>query len=195
MQPQTNKANIPEQQMSGGKKEKEEAPPHPGFRIWLTSMSIDYFPQSILYNSIKITSEPPKGIKAAMLRQYGMIAGNKAEKQTYEANQQPEKWRTLFLSLSFFHAVVRERRRFGPLGWTKLYDFNDSDFRISMRQLYIMVEEFEEVPFAALQYLTGDCNYGGRVTDDRDRIALSAILKDFYTDKTYKTESYTFAGE
>lgn len=110
-----------------------------------------------------------------------MINGNKNERATYEAHPQPEKWRALFLSLSFFHAIVRERRRFGPLGWTKLYDFNDSDFRISMRQLYIMVEEFDEVPFIALQYLTGDCNYGGRVTDDRDRIALAAILKDFYT--------------
>lgn len=97
--------------MFGGKKEKEEAPPNPGFRIWLTSMSIDYFPQSILHASIKITSEPPKGIKAAMLRQYGMIAGNKGEKQTYEAHLQPERWRTLFLALSFFHAVVREDRK------------------------------------------------------------------------------------
>jgi len=58
-----------------------------------------------------------------------------------------------------------------------------------------MVEESQEVPFAALQYLTGDCNYGGRVTDDRDRIALAAILKDFYTSNTYQKEEYFFAGE
>lgn len=64
-----------------------------------------------------------------------------------------------------------------------------------MRQLYIMVEEFDEVPFVALQYLTGDCNYGGRVTDDRDRIALAAILKDFYTENTYLQDEYFFAGE
>ena len=130
-----------------------------------------------------------------MLRQYAMINGNKTEKTSFEAHPQPEKWQPLFLALSFFHAVVRERRRFGPLGWTKLYDFNDSDFRISMRQLYIMVEEFDEVPFVALQYLTGDCNYGGRVTDDRDRIALAAILKDFYTENTYLQDEYYFAGD
>lgn len=124
-----------------------------------------------------------------------MINGNKNERTNYEAHPQPEKWRALFLSLSFFHAIVRERRRFGPLGWTKLYDFNDSDFRISMRQLYMMVEEFDEVPFTALQYLTGDCNYGGRVTDDRDRIALAAILKDFYTKQTFSQSEYFFAGE
>jgi dynein heavy chain len=94
-------------------------------------MSIEDFPQSILHSSIKITSEPPKGIKAAMLRQYGMINSNKVERENYEKHAYPEKWRCLLLALSFFHAIIRERRRFGPLGWTKLYDFNDSDFRIS----------------------------------------------------------------
>lgn len=49
------------------------------------------------------------------------------------SNSKPEKWKKLFLSLTFFHAIVRERRRYGPLGWNLRYDFNDSDFRISMR--------------------------------------------------------------
>jgi dynein heavy chain len=39
----------------------------------------------------------------------------------------------MFLSLTYFHSVVRERRRFGPIGWNILYDFNDSDFRVSIK--------------------------------------------------------------
>lgn len=37
---------------------------NPEFRLFLTSMPCDYFPISILQNGIKLTNEPPKGIKS-----------------------------------------------------------------------------------------------------------------------------------
>jgi dynein heavy chain len=50
-----------------------------------------------------------------------------------------------------------------------------------------MVDTFDKVPFTALSYLTGECNYGGRVTDDWDRRTLNTILKDFYNKKCLTT--------
>jgi dynein heavy chain len=55
------------------------------------------------------------------------------------------------------------------------------------------LNEYDQVPWKALLYLTGECNYGGRVTDDRDRRTLMAILGTVYTpsimDDDYKLSS------
>ena len=143
-------------------------------------MSCDFFSASILKSSIKLTSESPQGIKPSLLRTYSLVANSKPDRELYESSTKPDVWQPLFLSLAFFHAVVRERRKFGALGWNCRYDFNDSDLLISMRQLHLLVEGSNAAPLKALVYLTGECNYGGRVTDEQDRRTLTTLLGDFY---------------
>ena len=42
---------------------------------------------------------------------------------------------------------------------------------------------YEQIPWDALRYMGAEANYGGRVTDPKDRILINTLLEDFYHPK------------
>lgn len=173
---------------------------HEDFRLWLTSMPAPYFPVSVLQRGIKLTNEPPKGVRLNLQRSFTSVidasdfetglSGSLALGET-GANV-THRMHKLVFGLAFFHALVQERAKFGPLGWNKRYEFNDSDLETSLQVLRMFLQTsvqtaaagsapvLGDVPWDALRTVIGQINYGGRVTDDWDRRTLMAVLGRVY---------------
>jgi dynein heavy chain len=74
---------------------------HRDFRLWLTSMPDPKFPISVLQNSVKMTLEPPKGLRANLLRSYQ----NLDDKELNNCKN-PEAFKKLLFGFCIFHAII-----------------------------------------------------------------------------------------
>ncbi|CAK9798189.1 Dynein axonemal heavy chain 6 [Anthophora quadrimaculata] len=158
--------------------EQPEGVIHADFRLFLSSMPSTAFPVSVLQNSVKVTNEPPKGLKANIKR-----ALYELEEEFFEYHHLGENWRRIIFGICFFHAIIQERKKFGPLGWNILYEFNDSDRECCLLNLKLFCVH-DEIPWNALIYTTGEITYGGRVTDSWDLRCMKTILDMFVSPKT-----------
>jgi dynein heavy chain, axonemal len=160
---------------------------NPDFRLWLTSMPSESFPTAVLQNGVKITKEPPKGMRANLKNTYIKLDNEKVNR-----TNKPREFQKLLFGLSFYHAIVIERKKYGPLGWNIPYEFNDTDMDITAAQLELYVSTYTEVPYKVLQQLTSVVNYGGRITDDKDMRTSDILIADFFNPNILK-DDYMFS--
>ena len=103
---------------------------------------------------------PPKGVRANLIGSYTKVV----TEDFIEGIERSGEFKKLLFGLCFFHALVRERRKYGPLGWNMRYVFSGPDLRISLDQLRIMLDQLDggdKVPYAALAYLAVDPEVAG----------------------------------
>lgn len=63
----------------------------------------------------------------------------------------------MIFGICFFHAVILERKKYGPLGWNIMYEFSESDRECALLNLNLFCakDKRARIPWDALQYITG----------------------------------------
>ncbi|XP_019616727.1 PREDICTED: dynein beta chain, ciliary-like, partial [Branchiostoma belcheri] len=122
------------------KLEKYSEGSHEDYRVYISAepaptVEAHNIPQGILEASIKITNEPPTGMYANLHK-----ALDNFDQDTLEMCARENEFKSILFNLCYFHAVVGERRKFGPQGWNRPYPFNVGDLTISCNVLFNYLE-------------------------------------------------------
>jgi dynein heavy chain len=160
------------------------------FRLWITCEITLRFPIGLLQMAIKVTLEPPAGLKAGLSRTYTtMVSQELLDKVDHQ------KWRTIVYVQSFLHSVVQERRKFGPIGWCVPYEYNNSDLDACLlfleKHLSTTIMVGYQLSWVTIQYMVAEAQYGGRITDDLDRELFITYTAKWFTDEIWKA-GFTF---
>ena len=138
-----------------------------GFRLFFTAAPHPEFPLGLLQMFTKVTNEPPAGLRAGLIRSYTVVVD-----QDRLDRVETSQWRQLVWALCFSHSIVQERRKFGALGWCIPYEYNQGDLNSCLmfleKHLYSGA-----LSWPTLQYIVAEAQYGGKITDDMDRILFN----------------------
>jgi len=151
---------------------------NPSFRLFVSSDPNKAIPIGLLERSIKLTNEPPQGVKQNIKRAFTQFTKEEIE-------DKDPKIKTILFALCYFHSVMLERRKFGPKGWNMKYAFNAGDLRDSAIVLNNYMESNAssgKIPWDDLKYIFGEIMYGGHIVDDWDRILCAAYLNSIMGD-------------
>jgi dynein heavy chain len=144
----------------------------------LTSDPSDSIPIGLLEKSIKLTNEPPAGLKANLLRAFTFFIREEFE-------DKDTKVKTILFSLCYFHSMMLERRKFGSKGFNMQYPFSIGDLRDSavVLQNYLDTNAASgKIPWDDLRYIFGEIMYGGHIVDDLDRVFCKGFLFNLMND-------------
>ena len=164
---------------------------HADFRLFLSAEPPPSLEKplaiSLLQNSIKLTNEPPQGMKANLVRAYGAFSDD-----VFEACAKQVEFKAIVFALCYFHAALLERKKFGVgnlpgstsgIGWNMNYPFNSGDLLCCGQLANNYLENCSKVPWDDLKFLFGEIMYGGHIVEDWDRRLAEAYLTTYMRDE------------
>merc|ERR1712072_340703 len=74
----------------------------------------------------------------------------------WENSSKQSEFKSIIFALCFFHSVMCERRKFGPMGWNRAYPYNPGDLKDSIAVANNYLEGGSTIPWDDLRYLFGE---------------------------------------
>lgn len=147
-------------------------------------------PGSLIRQSFKIVYEPPSGIKASLIRTYRTVFSPE------RCNKAPCERGKLHFLVAWLHAVIIERLRYLPIGWSKNYEFNEADQRCSLDLIDELIDskcansritniDPEKIPFESIRVILGQNLYGGKIDNQYDLQILKSLIDQLFTEKAF----------
>jgi len=158
---------------------------HPDFRMFITSEISPKLPAGLLRLCDIIVAGAPTGIQASMTRFFSSISKNRLEN--------PVRNR-LYLLLAWTHAVIQERLRYVPSGWSERYEFTEADATHALDVIDSLMEDMggdkellnpEKLPWDAIRSTLRKGVFGGRVTQPVDQKVLDNLVNFLFVPDTF----------
>eukprot|EP00931_Biecheleriopsis_adriatica_P034702 TRINITY_DN20021_c0_g5_i1.p1 TRINITY_DN20021_c0_g5~~TRINITY_DN20021_c0_g5_i1.p1 ORF type:complete len:4603 (-),score=1119.02 TRINITY_DN20021_c0_g5_i1:34-13842(-) len=165
--------------------------PQQDFRLFLTMEFNPRIPANLIRLSRVYVFEPPSGVKASLQRSFTQTLTPE------RTDRQPVERCRLHFLLSFLHAIVLERLRFFPVGWSKKYEFSDADQACGRDIIDAWVDTVsnggqvsnispDKIPWDAIRSILCESIYGGRVDNEFDHAVLKAFIEHLFCAESYE---------
>ena len=162
--------------------------PHQNFRLILLMEFTEKIPVTILNKSIKIIVELADGIKISINR--ALLSSTVSAQRI---NKEPLERARLHFLLLWSHCVIIERLRYTPIGWSKKYEFNESDLKCAMDVVDELIDKkgartnisLDVIPWKAIQRIVTENVYGGKIDNIYDEKILWSIVEQHLNPQAY----------
>lgn len=167
--------------------------PHQNFRLFLTMEFNPKIPANLIRLSRVYVFEPPSGVKASLQRSFAQILPKE------KTDKQPTERARLHFLLGIFHAVVLERIRYCPVGWSKKYEFSDADQNCARDVIDNWLDSVtnngqvsnvspEKIPWGAIQAILSQAIYGGRIDNAFDQGVLDSFIRHLFNAESFDSD-------